>query len=623
MKKEGILLAFVMILSLLVFVSAADNSTNTTTSNNTTTNSTTNVVLNTENFDDSFVCLENALKSDCSGASTVQELSLAVLASTSVSDKCLVKLKDKKTSSNCWGEAGKCSVKDTAMAILALNHAGEKTDLSESWLLSKNLTSTDLIWYLQEDSKEKTECRFSYDANNYNLQVYENKKVSGAAGSCLPLASGSFWLQVSPTCYDRNFSVTCDKDFIATLLYQQKNSPTLYVLSDTAFAQKFGTITLSPRSFCFGDSGVCNYEASAWAALALLRTNHNIDNFVPYLIAMEETNKQYLPKAFSYIITEQNEYAFQLIEQKGALNDFWQADGSAYGKFYDSALAYLSISGISSDVDNKLREWFQFSRNKNGCWDLNSRSLVRDTAMVLWALEGKSFIGSNGEVLPTTRCTEAGFFCMTSGECVLGNDVSDNYFCESMTRDTCCTDSNLKSCVSELNGTVCRTGFVCDGGSQDAKEGSCCLGECIEEPVGTECDAEGFFCKDSCSSNQEEKDFSCDNTGVCCGSATKKSGTEVNWILILIILILIVLGFIGWIYRENLKLWWFKIKTKFRKDKGGNRGTSQGGMPPRPGFPPIRAPPMPQQRRPMPPPISQPARGQLDDVFKKLHDMSK
>jgi hypothetical protein len=617
MKKSVLfLISFVLVASLFGFVSAEENETNSTTSNST-------VKIDPETFDDSFACLENTLKSDCSGASTIEELSLAVLASTSVSDKCLVRLKEKKTSSNCWGEGSKCSVKDTALAILALNHAGEKTDSSELWLLSKNLTSNDLIWYLQEDSKEKTECKISYNANNYNIQVYENKKISGAAGSCLSLATGSFWLQVNPTCYDRNFSVMCDKDFIATLLYQQKNSPTLYVLSDTAFSQKFGTITLSPRSFCFGDSGTCNYEASAWATLALLRTGHEIDNFIPYLVAMEETNEQYLPKAFSYIVTEQNEYAFQLIEQKGALNDYWQAEGSAKGKYYDSALAYLSISGISSEVDSKLREWFKFSRNSKGCWELNSKSVVRDTSMILWALEGKSFVGGSGEVLPTTRCTEAGFFCMTSSECVLGQDVSDNYFCESMTRDTCCTDSNLKSCTSELEGSVCREGFVCDGGSQDSKEGSCCLGECIEAPEETECESEGYFCKSSCSATQEEKSYYCgDSSLVCCGSSTKKSSGSA-WIWILVVLILIVLGIIGWMYREKIKLWWFKLKTKFRKDKGKNGNSSSvGGLPPRPGFPPIRGPPMPP-RRPAPSPVSQPVKGQLDEVFKKLHEMSK
>ncbi len=617
MKKVVItLFAFVLVASMFAFVSAVDNSTD-----NSTTNS--SVEISGEGFEKSFNCLSNALKSDCSGATTIEELSLAILASTDVSDKCLTKLLDKKQSKNCWGTSS-CTVKETALAVLALNHAGQNTELAEEWILSKNMTSSDLIWYLQQDSKEKAECKFTYNSSGKNteanVQVYDNKKISGSAGPCLSLAQGSFWLQVAPSCYNSDFRVTCDKDFIATLLYQQKNSQTLYILSDTVSAPKFETITLSPKSFCFGDSTSCSYSATVWASLALLRTGHDVESFVPYIIAMEETNKPLLPKAFSYIVTEENEYALQLIEQKGGLNDFWLAESSANDKFYDTALAYLSVSGVSSEVDNNVRGWLELNQNQNGCWEGSAKSLVKDTAMVLWALEGKSFSG-NAEVVPTTRCREAGFWCMTQAECVLGQDVSENYFCEGLTKDTCCTNSNLKDC-SELSGQICKTGFVCDAGSQDSNQGSCCLGECIEEPTDSQCEQEGYFCKSSCSATQVEKDFSCNDAGVCCGASGAKAKSSA-WIWILVLLIIAVIAAICWIKREQLKLWWFKMKTKFRKDKGRPSSTSNSGMPPKPGFPPIRNPQM--MRRPMPPrsPVSAPARGQLDDVFKKLNDMSK
>lgn len=605
MKKVGVMLfAIVLIASMFVFVSAVENET-------------VNDTVVEEGLDGAFTCLDTALKTDCSGANTIEELSLAVLASSDNSDACLAKLIDKRKAENCWGD-NSCTVKDTAMAIIALDHAGEDTNLAEEWLLTKNMTSSDLIWYLQQDSNEKTECKFSYDSNDYNIQIYENKKLSGSAGSCLPLAPASFWLQVSPNCYTKSFDVSCDKDFIATLLYQQRGSSTYYILSDTNSAPKFETITLSPKSFCFGDSTTCSYSATVWATLALLKTGHSVDDFVPYVIALEETNKPYLPKAFSYIITEENEYALQLIEQKGGLNDYWLADSSAHDKYYDTALAYLAISGVSSDVDSKARDWFEFSQNNQGCWESGSNSLIRDTGMVLWALEGRSFSGS-AQVSPTTRCTEAGFWCMAEEDCVLGQ-ISENYFCEGLTKDTCCTNSNLKDC-SELEGEVCVYGEVCEGASQDSNQGSCCLGTCTEAPEETECEQAGGFCKTVCSSSQVETSDDCgDAEFICCEASTEQSG-GLWWIWLLIVLILIVLGVLGWIYREKVKMWWFKLKTKFRKDKGG-KSSSSGGLPPRPGFPPIRGQPM---RRPMPqrPPVSAPARGQLDDVFKKLHEMSK
>ncbi len=117
MKKVGVFLfAIVLIASLFVFVSAAENDT-------------TNETIVESGLDGAFSCLDNALKDDCSGATTVEELSLAVLASSEVSEKCLARLIEKKKSENCWGES-KCTVKETALAILGLDHGNENTELA-------------------------------------------------------------------------------------------------------------------------------------------------------------------------------------------------------------------------------------------------------------------------------------------------------------------------------------------------------------------------------------------------------------------------------------------------------------------------------------------------------------
>ena len=110
------------------------------------------------------------------------------------------------------------------------------------------------------------------------------------------------------------------------------------------------------------------------------------------------------------------------------------------------------------------------------------------------------------------------------------------------------------------------------------------------------------------------------------GSKTsEESEGGIWWIWILVILIFAVLIAIGYVYRDKLKLLWFKLKTKFKKDKKQGGGMApQGprpGMPPRPGFPPIRripikAPPRVRQRH------NHEDRA-MSDTFKKLKEMSK
>jgi hypothetical protein len=133
---------------------------------------------------------------------------------------------------------------------------------------------------------------------------------------------------------------------------------------------------------------------------------------------------------------------------------------------------------------------------------------------------------------------------------------------------------------------------------------------------------------DECSDFQESAGtYACDGQKVCC--QTKTSDSEEGsawWIWVLIILIVIVLGVIGWIKRERLKLFWFQIKTRFKKDKGKGRGAVAPGRlgprgPPRPGFPPVRRP------RPPVAPMRRRSTDRRDtamsETFKKLREMSK
>ena len=600
MKKLGVFL--VLLLLLLVTLTIADNDTEPqATSDEPQATS----QQNPDKIEKGFECLEEKAE-DCSSLTT-QEVALTILATPdNIFDDCVAELESRKSSDN-WG-----NIRDTAIAIIAMKHAGEDTEVSETWLLNHQRTPRDLIWYLQQDSNVATECHIGYETNDYIINIGANKKIDRNAGDCLTRAQSNFWLQISPTCYEEEFSVECDQAFIANLIYKNKNSPTIYVLGGTDSEPAFGSIKLNVNSKCFGENS-CNYEATAWATLALLETGHDVEEFIPYVIAMSDTNEQYLPEAFIYILTNYEDYATQLIaDQK--LGNYWEATTSAYNRYYDTSMALIALGSSSSEQITKAKDWLLFSQGTNGCW----QNSVRETAIVLWALTGKSGrLPKGGGV---TYCSEAGYFCIPSADCPSSEDVGNNYFCPSLS-NTCCQNENLKPC-SEYNGKECSTEELCVGNSRKATDSTdCCTGECKPRPQETECEENFYTCMDQCSEFQEPiATYSCNTPKVCCRTKTTKKGTA-WWIWVLIILIIAALSAIAYIFRHKLKLLLFRIKSKFKKDKdkGSTQGRGSGG-PPRPGFPPVR--------RPMPPVA--PARRKpqhrdaaMSETFNKLKEMSR
>jgi hypothetical protein len=591
MKKEGII-TIIILLSLIPLISAANETDNPS-----------------SKIEKGFECLESKAK-DCSSL-TNQEIALTILATPDkIFDDCVSELKKRKSSNN-WG-----NVRDTALAILALQHAGEDTKDSEEWILNRSRTPTELIWYLEEDSEGETQCHIGYDSSDYLITIGEDKRIDKNAGSCLTRTQSNFWLQIAPECYGKEFALECDKDFIGTLLYKNKNSPIIYVLEGTKSAKAYGSIKLKVNSKCFGSSSSCDYEASLWATLALLKTGHNIEEFVPYIIAMSETNKRYLPDSFIYAITNYEGYATKLAAAQ-RLGNYWEAENSAYNRYYDTALALLSLGSSSSEQIQNAKNWLFFSQDSGGCW----QNSVRETAIVLWALAGRSGkTPSGGEV---TYCSQAGYFCIPSSECSSSEDVGESYFCP-IQSETCCMTESIKSC-SVYNGEVCGPDEVCTGNERIATDtDKCCTGECRERVTETVCESMFYTCRNSCLETQEEIDFSCNGIEVCCRTKTTDEKSSSWWVWLLIILILIIL--IAILFRKKLKLYWFKLKTRFKKDRGG--GFPQSGPPrfppqqrpqPRPGFPPIR------RMSPFPPSqmITRKPDKETSDIFSRLKDMSK
>jgi len=596
MNKSGVFVSLVLCLVFLVSFTLAANETINSTTNVTVT--TTNTVLNGSKIDNAFSCLATQVKSDCSGANKIQDIALTILASPeSVTQKCYDKLLSLKKT-DCFGDST-CNTKDTALAILALNHVGQDTKIYESWLKNHTSVAEDLIWYLEQDSVGKSGCKISYNSVDYPFNVLENKKIDSAAGNCLSLANSNYWYQIAPNCYNTKFTIVCDapNGYIATLLYKQPSSSTLYVLSDTKTAQASQPIELMVKSLCFGE-GACNYEASAWATIALDKTGNDITDYLPYLIAGEEANQKYLPAAFLQIIKDFSEYGTKLIQQQKLNN--WEAENTAYNKYYDTGLALLALTSSNQQKVADSKNWLlNIAQDANGCWNNNN---IRDTAMILWAIEGRrtSVIGS---VAPLAGCGDAGFFCIASEKCPTG-ELKQNYYCSSVGKK-CCENENLESCET-LGGLECATGKVCSGVEVKSSDvGKCCLEECETPVISTECENDNGFCRTSCSSAQtKDAALSC-GTGaeVCCKPNIAVPSKSYTWLWILLI-ILIILVILAIVYRDKLKVWLYKIKSGFKEDKGNK---PSGGFPPGPYSSekqvPQRLPqrPMPLQGRPLSP----------------------
>jgi hypothetical protein len=230
-----------------------------------------------------------------------------------------------------------------------------------------------------------------------------------------------------------------------------------------------------------------------------------------------------------------------------------------------------------------------------------------------------------------TDCELGGFHCFPNDFSCL--DASgeikprDQYYCNTLA-EACCTaepTETLKNCF-ELGGSVCSADEQCSDSTVQASDGSCCQGSCEAIGGGTP----GCTSNSECSSGRECKNGTCSIIVVESGSS--------SWLWIVLLIILIIIVVIGIIFRDKIKVWWFKTRGKPKTSKLGPSGPPGFGGPPgtpmmrreaprfvpgpRPGgMPPMRpvarAPPVRPAR------ASSPKDKEMDETLKKLRDMSK
>lgn len=552
-------------------------------------------------------CLEEKVKDKCSSLSCEEKI-FSLLAVS----ECKNELIDDSIDNECWSKSG-CKIKTTAQAILALNKEGVSTDEAETWLLSQNKTPPDVVWYLQIESPSSTTCSITYGGSEYSVVIGEDKKISSGAGSCLSLSEGAWWLTISSSCYDNEFEISCDKQFLTSLLFKKEKSSVIHVSENTNSASAEGTTKEKVNSFCFMQGGSCDYEGSLWAALVLDYLDYDISSYMPYLVTMADGNEKYLPESFLYLLTDDSDYRVSLLEKQKT--NYWEESGD---KFYDTALALYPFQYEEPQQKTSSKEWLLEVQDKGGCWKGN----IRNTAFLLYSIWPEDSI-----VEPITEeedCEVDGHgYCMSSMSCQeTGGTELTSYSSSCSGVNICCDKEKLLDTCEEMGGEVCSFSEECSTSTIEALDTSeCCLGYCSEPPQETECELNGETCKDECSEDEEESSYSCDYGKVCC---VEKITPKPNYWWIWGLLILIVLVLLGIVFRDKLRPYWFRF-TSLGKSK--TRGGPRSGFPPPFGMPPRRIMPRqifpprgPSQRAPARTPRP---KGELDEVLKKLKEMGK
>jgi len=525
-----------------------------------------------------------------------------------------------KINNNCWSEttSGTCNIKSTAFAILALENIGKDTEDYVEWLLGKRLSNTGLIWYMQVDATNKTKCTI----NGKEITIEDNKKISGTPPSGLSKAYSNYWFKINDIL--KNYTISCENNFIVALSYQKPGSNIYHITSETEFASEFDSLIVRVNSYCFSTSTQCDYEGSLWATLALAKAGEQKNPYIPYLTAMADRteNRKYIPASFLYILTGSDDYYDQIVDMQKT-NHYWD---ESRNKFFDTALSLFALQNTASSEVEAAKRYLINNQQDTGCWP-------SDTNFLLYAGWPKSPASTGDNDISITYCTDFNHFCVPISDCDYANTLN-NFYCSSSLEICCETPPIPDPTCAEQKGIECGLNEECLGTSLTASDSySCCDGDCeVVEDVENDCEAEGYKCKIECVDNFEEVSslsYDCDYGEKCCQDTGGSKGGSL-WLIILLI-ILIVLVILAIVFRNQLKVFIYKRKSGFKDKKYGQPPSRPGSMPPgfrpRPSIPPRgehlgRRSMM--RRRPL---RGRPEPGdkdkEFDETMKRLRDMSK
>ncbi|MBI2632158.1 hypothetical protein HYW75_04080 [Candidatus Pacearchaeota archaeon] len=575
-----------------------------------------------------YQCLSNLVKNK--QGFSLQEAIFSVLALGGEKNLLDSITNEKSSNEACWPKNG-CKIKDTAQVSLAYERIGKNNEDIEKWIISKNATASELIWYLEIDISNHvpSSCTLKYDGSEKKISVKEDMKLDGSPGACFVISSSGYWLTIRDGCLDKEIEISCDQDFISTLLYEKKPAgATVFVSSETHGASALGSTKERVNSKCLKTDSGCDYEGTLWAALALNKGGRDVSSYLPYLVALAENNQRYFPSAILYILTGSDDQFANVIQNQKQSRS-WRIIGSPYSEFYDTSLGILALQSGNSGEINSVKNYLLNIQGTEGCWNNNN---IRDTGFILytgWPQKSVSSGGGGGDGKEACEIV-SGQACENMNSCLdAGGRVLSNFKCASFGTSCCSVDIKQQSC-NEQKGFICAGNQKCDGRSVPSIEnGVCCLDGCINVAEEPTCEVSGGLCKSSCNED-EEKDSTqtCLAGQICCQNKIPEQGGISALLIVLIILIILVI--LAIVFRNKIRLWIFKFKGKAKSSpvtKPAIPPNNSGfNLPqifrPRPGYPTrpatTRPQTMPQKRAPP----SQKDR-EFEETLKKLKDMSK
>jgi len=630
--KKGVGLFFSVTLILLLVlvssisvISAADTNTSSTSL--------------AEGFEKGYSCLKGKLNSTSLSGLSLEAVEFSLMAmgyDTSLQSSLKAELLSRKdTTNDCWPKGG-CTLKETALAFFALDNIGYDTTNLKNWILNQTTVPSDIIWYLQIEQGEQTQCTLTYDGNQKTVTINEDKTITGSPGSCLRISSNGFWLEILPSCYGKEIKVSCNKQFLTSTMFKRTTEDTLYISETTQTREAGSDTTVKVESLCFKQGNSCNFEGSLWATwVANKKDSKIVDKVLPYLMtsASLTSNARYLPSAFLYTLTGSNDYFNELVNLQKK-DGYWQVGSNQLSRYYDTSIALLSINGKAGQAE-VAKDYLIGStvQQPDGCWNGDN---IRDTAFILYAANPKPGVTTNNIAVRSQCNNFPGYSCLDSSTCRInnGSDMGTNFACS--LGYICCNATVKDKTCAEQSGEICTSGEICDGGAWKPASGTsyCCVGgDCkAQTTTDNQCSNQGsqYNCRagPNCNSGETPENFDCPNSDeVCCFQDSVSGGTNYWWIILLVLLIILLA--LAIIFRNQLKIWLFKIKNKFSKGPVTNQERPQFPPAPQPrpfgAMPPRRIIPG-QPRRPMP---TQPLRRpfpkdrELDDTLKKLKEMGK
>lgn len=433
----------------------------------------------------------------------------------------------------CWKDNGKpaseneCKITETALAKLALDEVDQNTEDVTKWLVSRNMTLIDSIyWFLQIDVERGkiARCEIMYQNQRQDVTINPDKTVAmnSTAGGCIEGVFRNYWFKIkqSSECYSNEYLIKCFGNessaapVISTLLYRNNlNDPrTVFFVSSEisqgslGFVNQVGEEEQTPGimqlkipTYCLANPGagsVCDYEGTAWASYVWKRQGDTdrANLFIPYLVVYSslEANQKYFPDSFLAPLVG-GDYGQEIVK-KQQLQGFWLIQPLLYGQFYDTPKAVLGLGDTTGVNISKTKKYLLDHLSAEFSWANTfdaapAKDTIRDTAFILWVFWPNYCPGGGGG-------GGGG-----ADDCLL---QGPNFEC----KDSCSFDQQYWSIFTCPSGQVC-----CSNETGNIRQG---------------CALAGGTCEDACGNTTIQIPQECDTGKVCCKESSAVWCSDLN-----------------------------------------------------------------------------------------------